>query len=228
MSVAEIERALREQKCPVCLEINNRVELFFRWFDIEYCHEFTMMELLARGGFCPRHGNRIAEIGSKLARTYEYITKERRERMEEVSKLVLAFRENRWRKTFNLLRKSYQKKLKRLLSFETLCPACTTEHEARQFGVMKMADFLKAEANRDQYSNLPALCWTHMSDVLVVSEPEVALFLADCHRKQLARWEKDFAEYFRKMDYRYAHEPKGGEQHAWLKALKFFTGCTDK
>ena len=37
----------------------------------------------------------------------------------------------------------------------------------------------------------------------------------------------DFAEYFRKIDYRFSHEPKGEEQFAWRKALRFFQNNYD-
>ncbi|MCL6449439.1 MAG: hypothetical protein K6U04_15080 [Armatimonadetes bacterium] len=36
--------------------------------------------------------------------------------------------------------------------------------------------------------------------------------------------EGQFGEYFRKRDYRFAHEPKGEEQQAWLKALEILMG----
>ncbi|NLI12278.1 hypothetical protein [Pelotomaculum propionicicum] len=44
------------------------------------------------------------------------------------------------------------------------------------------------------------------------------------HIEQLEKMARDLEEYFRKTDYRFKQEPKGEEQLAWLKSLRFYVG----
>jgi len=46
--------------------------------------------------------------------------------------------------------------------------------------------------------------------------------------RRLSALEAALAEYFRKSDYRFAHEPKGREQTAHLDAVELFSGRVDR
>ncbi|MFN3336469.1 MAG: DUF6062 family protein, partial [Thermomicrobium sp.] len=47
-------------------------------------------------------------------------------------------------------------------------------------------------------------------------------------QEQLESTKHDLEEFFRKADYRYAHEPRGAEQHAWRRALRQFGYRSDR
>lgn len=53
---------------------------------------------------------------------------------------------------------------------------------------------------------------------------KVAVFLTEDLITQLEMLEDSSASISAKRDYRFAHEPKGEEQQAWLKALEILMG----
>jgi len=55
--------------------------------------------------------------------------------------------------------------------------------------------------------------------VLAHANPAAIERVCQEQEARLANLLAEIAEYFRKVDYRYAHEPKGEEQGAWLRGI---------
>lgn len=83
---------------------------------------------------------------------------------------------------------------------------------------------LESPENENLYRGSDGLCWKHFTLAVARAGREVAVFLTEDLINRLETLEGQFGEYFRKRDYRFAHEPKGEEQQAWLKALEILMG----
>jgi hypothetical protein len=64
----------------------------------------------------------------------------------------------------------------------------------------------------------------HFNLALESALPEAVETLIQKQTEVLRKINSDLEEYSRKLDYRYSHEPKGEEQTAWIKAIRFFVG----
>lgn len=123
---------------------------------------------------------------------------------------------------FNLiLLKLKQKKLR----YSTgQCPACKAVDQGEMLALFLTEKFLKNEKGLDLYKNHPSLCWKHLLRLLDEIPPELALPLIQTQIAHLKKLDEDLDEYSRKTDCRFSHEPKGEEQLAWLKSLRFYVG----
>jgi len=231
---AKISEHLRKEKCPICAHIAQSLDFYFRWFEIEYCNSPPTLFALAAGGFCSRHLPRIEHLGPELSGTYRYITAVRREALagllDELRRKLNKRRIDGQRRWHDFLWRSksidIHEVLTRYQGQPEPCPACRNEAEARKVAADAMAAFLASETGHREYQAAPKLCWQHLIETMEtakVGHPETVLFLAECHAAQLESLEREFDEYFRKLDYRYAGEPQGEEQTAWQKAFRFFT-----
>jgi hypothetical protein len=203
--------------------MDHALDIYFRWFELEYQHSPPAILQLAKGGFCHAHAQRLGAFGKEVSILYSYITSIRRKSLEKALSTLKARTDVQ---ETSLLGKWFNPEAaqgeRQPLQPTTQCPVCEAEENARWVCVSEMRQYLAAAANQSRYQTNPLLCWQHMVDVMTDTPQEIAVFLAECHLQQLTRWEEDFAAYFHKTDYRYAKDPKGPEQDAWRKALRFF------
>ncbi len=59
---------------------------------------------------------------------------------------------------------------------------------------------------------------------LEMFDRETSALLVQDYISRLHALEKQFDEYFQKIDYHFAHESKGEEPEAWLRALRLLMG----
>lgn len=65
----------------------------------------------------------------------------------------------------------------------------------------------------------------HLRGMLPFMEDDATrAFVIDHMRQRLDTLRSALALYFHKCDYRYAHEPKGAEQTAWLRTVECLIG----
>ena len=83
---------------------------------------------------------------------------------------------------------------------------------------------LNDEEIKELYLKSYGLCMNHFSQALKSASLEAAELLIHKQVEVLRKLDSDLEEYSRKLDYRYSHEPKGEEQTAWIRAIKFFVG----
>jgi len=78
---------------------------------------------------------------------------------------------------------------------------------------------------RDLFRKSGGLCLPHFRLALLRVEDESARdLLVEVQRQKMGHLLAELAEYLRKHDYRYAHEPYGLEADAWIRAIALFTG----
>lgn len=83
---------------------------------------------------------------------------------------------------------------------------------------------LEDDRIKELYSSSHGLCMNHFNQALEFASPESSEILVQKQAEVLRKLDSDIEEYWRKTDYRYSHEPKGEEQTAWVRAIKFFAG----
>ncbi|MEN6412730.1 MAG: DUF6062 family protein [Veillonellales bacterium] len=223
----DIGHYLEGQVCPVCAVVAENEARFVRWFDLEYASSPPMWAMMAGGGLCRKHSEQLEGLGTRLSAALRYVTDSRRSALAGLGQQVGETRKSWWMKGPDWFQRYFwRKSLKRQIAALTGtvgCPGCDSNRHAVRYGVIVMKEYLLREDGRELYRRYPTLCWTHLVDVLQQADtPETVNFLVDCHKVRMEQWAGEFEEYFRKLDYRYAQEPKGSEQQVWRIVLHFF------
>ncbi|MEW6547247.1 MAG: DUF6062 family protein [Bacillota bacterium] len=221
---AELREALRLPGCALCRLEHLAEQTYCTWFILENYYSAATLEVLNRGGFCRVHAWRMAQLaGQRLAATYDVLVREAKERVRRALAVSTgAGSPVRWRA------RRWQAVVMRVLERKEPCPVCVASVRRAELGARHLVQFLEQEAGRDDYTRSDGLCWDHLVRVCLLAEPPVASFLLNDFLRRLSALEASLAEYFRKSDYRFAHEPKGPEQTAYLDAVELFSGLLDR
>lgn len=107
------------------------------------------------------------------------------------------------------------------------CPACAEDEEIVQGATRELVSALSEGEVIEKYRAGDALCMPHFHRAVGLASPGVVVLLAETQIARLDTLTRDFAEYFRKVDYRFANEPKGDEQTAWQRAIARLAGESD-
>ncbi|OPY59209.1 MAG: hypothetical protein A4E55_00313 [Pelotomaculum sp. PtaU1.Bin035] len=225
-----IEKLLFENRCPPCVYGEESKKTYLKWFDIEYYNSVPTMLEVSKNGFCRQHGWQISSLGNELSTLNQFVANIKLTELKNI-KAVLQSNKNGWLGQIWPFSVIFSKRsanvfiniLKRLRTAEK-CPICETVEQGEQRALTYLASFLKEKKGQKIYRQSPALCWRHLIGLFYEVPKELTLLLTDIHIEQLQRLDSDFEEYFRKTDYRFANEPKGEEQLAWLKSLRFYVG----
>lgn len=219
----ELQEALKLPGCPLCRLEHLAERTYCTWFLLENYYSPPTLETLARGGFCRLHAWRMAKLaGQRLAATYDVLVREAGEKVRRALALTEASLPGR-RST-----RRWQASLVRILRRKEACPVCTASARRAELGARHLVESLEQEAGREEYARSDGLCWEHLLEACRVAGPPVAGFLLNDMLCRLGALEAALAEYFRKSDYRFAHEPKGREQTAYLDAVELFSGPVDR
>ena len=171
---------------------------------------------LAGGGFCHDHAYKIAGLSShQLSVTYSFIAK-------DLADKVAKARDN---PAGNI--SSGGKKAKHrfdLLKRNKPCPVCDTIKFYEKYAAGAVVPLLSEAENRELYQKSTGFCRNHLLQVLDLATPEIEDFLLDDYKRRLEELNDEFQEYFRKLDYRNAWEPKGAEQDTWKRAINLLHG----
>ncbi|MDK2882742.1 MAG: hypothetical protein PWP58_1078 [Bacillota bacterium] len=238
-----LRQAFKQPGCPICAAVQEAHDTFYRWFVIETYGELPLLEDLSRGGFCEYHAWETARVtGRRLSFTYEFLVASEHHKLQKALSAAIrasgsspAFQKAWGRRELSGLRRlkelvrafylrPYRRAIKDLQRTRP-CPVCRTLEETEVTASHYLLRLLDGEAERSLYAASDGLCLPHLHLVLKeAEEPEIAVFLLRDALKRLDILRAGFEEYFRKEDYRFAHEPKGVEQETWLKAVERFAG----
>jgi hypothetical protein len=107
------------------------------------------------------------------------------------------------------------------------CAACTAADAALDRKADFIVSALRDGGVRASYTESDGFCAAHLAAALTAAEesdPGTGRFLLSDRRRRLERLAHDLAEYDRKRDHRYAHEPKGEEQRSITDVVRLYAG----
>ncbi len=216
----DILRALNQPGCPVCRVQREWSARFFYWLvNQNYYVEASVIALKESGGLCRAHAAELLELRAVYTTSVmcQYLV------ADAISKLQALV---------DQARQETHKPSRKARRFSTTptgeCPACADEADIVQAATRELIAALDEEAVAEKYRAGDALCMPHFHRAVELASPSVVLLLAEAQIAKLNELARDFAEYFRKVDYRFAGEPKGDEQTAWQRAIARLAGEKDQ
>lgn len=217
----DLYAAMDRPGCPICQRVAADEWHYFINF-VRYSlndPEFRDRLLKARG-FCSRHGWTFLQVleeefdrGGPAALLYRHLIK------VELEKIARVRRPRHWAKL--PLRTT-------ALAPSLPCPACDDlgSSESRQvlFFLYEMGKAYFTEA----YRASEGLCGQHLLTALGQSKSKATSETLISHwADKLRALGGELEEFLRKLDHRYAHEPKGEEQTSWIRAVEAFVGLQE-
>lgn len=214
------------EDCPVCYLCEEDLRNFFRWYFYEYYNDsaWTIKTMDSRG-FCSKHSSESIRMGKEheMSLVYEYVIKSTIVKFKRVSEKLKKFepKNSRIRKVID---NKHLQEIKKLLRPTEVCPICDTVSKRSSRWIENLLTDLKDEEVKQLYLNSYGLCMNHFNRAIESASHQTAKILIQKQTEMLEKLNRDLEEYSRKRDYRYSHEPKGEEQNAWIRAIRFFTG----
>lgn len=214
------------------LALPGGLRYFYRWYFIECYHDTTWIyKTLNSRGFCNKHSWDLIRMGKghEMSVVYEYLVKSALAKLERVSRELRKYEpESGVNKVIRKIRgkkhlQSLQKAKGQLQPTE-ICPICKSISDKAAEWIQNLLMDLEDEGIRELYYNSHGLCMNHFNQAIKFASPELAEILIQKQVEVLRKLSSDLEEYWCKRDYRYLHEPKGEEQTAWIRAIKFFVG----
>ena len=227
LSYFNLRDALAQPGCPVCTRVERDS---FRYLDgllyERVNDEGTRVDLRKSLGFCNWHAWKALEIGSwalGMGILYGDILARVEERLDKMrDSLPLTNRVSSWIKFF---RPSPKVSSPAALRPQRRCPACRRAGFFERIYLEILLDFISDEDFADPFSRSAGVCFPHL---IAITEnfphhPNLPLLV----RKQvdkLRSLRKEVAEFLRKQDYHFVHEPRGAEVDSWKRAMEMVVG----
>ena len=213
--------ALRQSGCAICRLAEEAESRHLYWFLNEEYYLASTLEDLLDGGLCNRHAWALVDAGGVYQQSamYQWLAQETQSKLaRHLDRLKAAERPRPWW--------AFYKKRKALASPHPpkSCPICHTYDTSAAYAAHLLVTFLRDPETLEAFRASPGICLPHLRLALEKASPEQGQVLLTEELVSLRSLGVDLAEYLRKTDYRYAHEPKGEEQHAWRRAAALFSG----
>jgi hypothetical protein len=164
----------------------------------------TRRRLRASQGFCNRHAHlatRIPNTDSGIAIIYEDLLRHIIERAET------------------------RQQPPRLRAAADSCPICETARFNERVFLGELLRWFDDPELQPKYRSSFGLCLPHLQHALdeFTDHPRLPALLA-AERDKLVALQAELQEFSRKLDYRFADEPKGCEQTSWRRVIEKFVG----
>lgn len=240
MSKQQLLFYLKRGECLACRFGEESGEVFYRWFLLEYYYSGPMLSSLAEGGFCHQHAWELEKRQAiQVSSTFEWLARELSQKLNRLLSetkrrpaqrppgLCLNPIARIW--PFSWLCSIFYRKrsLLRALAFlqrKEPCPVCETIRASSEEAVTLLIKWLHDPEIKAAYDQSGYLCHEHFLLAVKKAPPDLLAYLTERQLRNLAGLIEGLTEYSRKRDYRFAQEPKGEEQLAWLRAIRFFAG----
>jgi len=193
--------ALDAEGCPICTLVEKACAKHLDNLFYECVNEVSVRKRLAASkGFCNWHAHlatRIPHTDSGIAIIYG-----------DLLRSVLGRRPP-----------------DQLLPATAECPVCETARFNERVFLGELLRWFDDAELQAKYRPSFGLCLPHLQRALdkFPDHPQLAALLA-AEREKLVALQGELKEFNRKLDYRFADEPKGAEQTAWRRVLEKFVG----
>jgi hypothetical protein len=232
----KLRQAVREAgdaQCALCRLLEDEERARLHWLAYEGLADASLRKkLLASRGFCVTHTRLLYTVVVEQTRNLSAIAQVMRE-LSAADLEALEGAERAWSgrgrsggaQSGRRVRASIGRLLAALQPAAT-CPACDTAATVLSQKAETFATALEDGVFREAYVHgAGALCRPHLRRVLAeVTGTDQAEALIAKHVGGLQRDVAELDEFLRKVDYRFAAEPKGDEQRAPLRSLLRFIG----
>ncbi len=214
--------ALRESaeraECALCSLERERLRRYLGTvLDEQVNDPQVRTELVRAHGYCPRHAHLLLGFGDALGTTILYLDQVRAFRTQ-----LEALQEGGGPGKPRLRRQAKQ------WTAHEACPACRYLRDHRRRLLDVLADGLREPEMREALEAAAPLCVPHFYAVMeILGDARLRRFLGRTQNEKLTRLENELAEFYRKQDYRYRHEPVDCERDAWLRAVAVMAGDPD-
>jgi hypothetical protein len=223
---AQLLEALRLGGCAVCTLAQQTVRRYLQAIARESITDVDVRALLREAlGFCPRHAWQwldSAENGLGTALVYQDLAINLRRalasdiRQEEHAGKLMA----------RMFGRSAERQMPAGLSAQRGCPSCEVQTLTEQRVLDSLLKNVTRAEIHDAYAESDGLCLPHLHAAMGrgARRAEALRQLKTHFDRALERLEADLAEFIRKQDYRYQHEPIGPERDAPSRAIGRISG----
>ena len=220
LASAEALDALALPGCPLCSVIaaheRGYVEAFW---PAARSDPHLRKRFWAAGGFCPRHAwifhrHLAARRGGPAAADLYGRLVERD--LSEIDELLGSLERPRRRGG-----------TRRWPARPGRCLACDDRDRALVRKAASLVIVLEGDEARRRYVASDGPCLPHVAilvDQALAEDGDTTRFLVEDWRRRLEHLRHGLSEYRRKLDARYAHEPRGTEQCSWTEAILRYAG----
>jgi hypothetical protein len=105
------------------------------------------------------------------------------------------------------------------------CPICNHAQFFEETYLLDLLDYFSDGEMQGAYEKSFGLCLVHVDRAIeLFPDHENLPLLLEEQRKRIESLRGELAEYLRKLDYRFSHEPKGAEVTAWRRAVEMMVG----
>lgn len=215
---------LKKDGCPVCRQMEEHNKRYLFWLlNQNYYEPFNLNALIKSGGHCEKHGRELVEIGAKYVTgaMYHFLVKNA---LSKITWLLEKLDDDAASKNKDSQKKKFLKAARKAFALRGQCPWCQSLADSAARDVKELVDGMAFPEIKELYRGSSGLCMKHFRLALNLAMPDAAAELCAKQLSSLGLLNEEFNEYFRKVDYRFSHEPKGSEQTAWLRAIDFFAG----
>lgn len=243
LNVSELKALIRQPGCPVCRARADAGERTVRWFWIDGYNDPSWISRLSRTkGFCNPHWWQAVRMGHAygLSHVAEYLLQDaareldaREAEMRRQMRPSWRTRLHPWVRALAGLRATLSEAAgvkprswgRGPQDAAEECPLCMTEQSTERYICRTLVEALADSDIWQMYAASDGMCVHHIRLTLSTTDcSNVHLALLDDVRRRFRPLQADIALYFHRCDYRFANEPKGDEQTAWLRAVERFTG----
>jgi hypothetical protein len=225
LSFFNLRDALDQPGCPVCTLAERNSLRFLDALLYERVNDVGTREGLRKSlGFCNWHAWKSLEVPNcplGLGIIYHDLLEQIQERLGRIQRsfpLRIPYLRRLWRKekakhSIPLLRPSHS------------CPACRSVRFFEEMYMETLLDFLAEEDFERQFSGSSGICFPHLTIAIEKYPGHRNLgLLIQMQAKKVESLREELAEFIRKHDYKFVHEPRGAESDSWRRALELVAG----
>jgi hypothetical protein len=216
----ELRDALGGPGCAICALALRQLNRYFAGLGYERVNDRGLRsEVRAARGFCPVHGQRLQENRTALGTAIIH-----RDVLNTLRTELPAVRGNG---RGGLLGQLFgaDPAGSDPLAPQAVCPACVERRKAEHLYSDTLIQHLADDALHNALDNSVGLCRPHLRAIFNRAPDTPGR--ERLRQAQSAIWERLIAEldeFIRKHDHRFAHEPPGTENDAWVRAVALVSG----
>ncbi|NWF54903.1 MAG: hypothetical protein HXY45_08940 [Syntrophaceae bacterium] len=227
ISYFDLRDALSQPGCPVCSLAERNSFRFLDALLYERVNDVGTRDGLRKSlGFCNWHAWKCLEVPNAplgLGIIHHDLLGEILHRLSRL-RVPLPIPSFSFRRIWGR-RKAKRPLLDRLLTPSDSCPACRSVRFFEQMYLEILLDYIDEEDFGGHFSRSAGVCFPHLT--IAIGKYPGHRNLELLIKSQKKKWESlraELAEFIRKNDYKYSHEPRGAESDSWKRSLEMLAG----